>query len=156
MSRSHDFDFEFGTWNIAARRLVHPLTGSHTWSASTGRTHIVEPVWGGAASIAQLEDDRATPWFLGLMLRLYHPKSHEWSITWAASSDGTMDPPLIGRFANGRGTFFAQEPFDGKTIFVRVVYADITRRSFRTELAFSADGGRTWETNLIQTFTRRT
>jgi hypothetical protein len=28
----HDFDFQFGTWNTHVSRLVHPLTGSTTWT----------------------------------------------------------------------------------------------------------------------------
>src|SRR5438045_7755823 len=28
----HDFDFEIGTWKTHLSRLLHPLTGSHTWA----------------------------------------------------------------------------------------------------------------------------
>jgi len=31
----HDFDFEFGSWNIHLKRRLNPLTGSNTWSNLT-------------------------------------------------------------------------------------------------------------------------
>lgn len=151
----HDFDFEIGTWTIAVRRLVRPLTGSTTWIKPQGFVHIVRKVWGGRASLAELKIDRPTPHFEGLMLRLYNPQSHRWSIYWASAKDGALDTPLTGRFENGRGVFLNKNVFNGALVDVRVVYSDITPTSFRTEQSFSADGGKTWEPNLIQTFARR-
>lgn len=150
----HDFDFEIGTWTIRVRRRVHPLTGSDTWVSPRGYVHIVRKVWGGRASLAELEVEDPVPHFLGLMLRLYNPRSDEWSIYWGSAQDGTLDSPLIGRFQNGRGEFFNQEVVHNAIIRVRVVYSDITANSFRTEQSVSADGGRTWQPNLIQAFTR--
>jgi hypothetical protein len=151
----HDFDFEIGTWNISVKRLLHPLTQSTTWVEPTGYVHIVRNVWGGRASLAELEIERPSPHFAGLMLRLYDPASQQWNIYWAESRDGSMDPPLVGSFEGGRGEFFNQELVGGRAVYVRVVYSDITPTSFRSEQAFSVDGGKTWETNLIQSFTRR-
>ena len=51
-----------------------------------------------------------------------------------------------------RGEFYNQETFDGRPVFVRFVFSDITPAAFRLEQAFSADGGRTWEANWIATF----
>jgi hypothetical protein len=62
--------------------------------------------------------------------------------------------PTIGQFKNGRGEFFDREDFQGKPIDVRFVFADISPASFRTEQAFSSDGGKTWEVNWTATFTR--
>lgn len=149
----HDFDFEIGAWKIAVKRLVHPLTGSTEWVSPTGRVHIVRKLWDGA-SLAQLEDEHPKPHFLGLMLRMYNPASHQWNVYWGASADGTLDPPLVGSFINGRGEFYCQTTLGGRTIFARVVYSRITATSFHTEQAFSDDGGKTWQTNLIQDFTR--
>ena len=151
----HDFDFEVGAWAIQVRRLAHPPTGPDSWVSPAGYVHLVREVLGDRASLAELRVDDPTPHFLGLMLRLYDPRSHLWRIYWAGSADGVLAPPLIGRFAHGRGEFFNQEIREGAAVFVRVVYSDITSTSFRTEQAVSADGGRTWKPNLIQTFTRR-
>ncbi|HMA01837.1 MAG: hypothetical protein ACM34L_01255 [Gemmatimonas sp.] len=149
-----DFDFELGTWTIDVKRLQHPLSGSTTWTHPEGYSHIVQKVWGGQASLAQLANDRPTPHFDGLMLRMYDPKSHEWRIYWGSSKTGVLDEPLIGHFTNGRGEFFAHDTYEGRPILTRVVYSDITPSSFHTESSFSADDGKTWEANLVQTFTR--
>jgi len=149
-----DFDFELGTWAINMKRLRHPLSGSTAWTQPEGYTHIVQKVWDGQASLAQLANDRPSLHYDGLMLRMYDPKAHEWRIYWGSSSTGTLDEPLIGHFANGRGEFVMHDTYEGKPILARVVYSDITPTSFRTESSFSADDGRSWEPNLVQTFTR--
>lgn len=148
-----DFDFETGTWTIDVMRLARPLSGSKTWVHPRGFVHIVRKLWDGA-SLAQLEATKPEPHFLGLMLRMYDAKSQKWSVYWGSADNGALDPPLIGNFANGRGEFQNHEIVDGRDVRVRVVYSSITQTSFRTEQAFSADGGKTWEANLIQTFTR--
>ncbi len=88
------------------------------------------------------------------MLRMYDPQSHQWSIYWGSSKTGALDSPLVGHFDNGRGEFFVHDTYQGTPVLVRLVYSDITPTSFRTESLYSADGGKSWEPNLIQTFTR--
>jgi hypothetical protein len=65
-----------------------------------------------------------------------------------------MTRPMVGEFKDGRGQFFDQEAFQGRAILVRNGFSDITSDSSRFEQAFSDDGGKTWETNWIMTFTR--
>ncbi len=149
-----DFDFEIGTWAINVKRLQHPLSGSITWVSPEGYSHIVQQVWGGNASLAQLANDRPSPHYDGLMLRMYDPHTHQWRIYWGSSKTGVLDAPMIGHFTSGRGEFFVHDTYEGKPILVRLVYSNITPTSFRTETAFSADEGKTWEPNLVQTFTR--
>jgi hypothetical protein len=69
-------------------------------------------------------------------------------------TSGTLGLPLIGEFKNGRGEFYDQEPFNGRTILVRFVFETLTADSTRDEQAFSADGGKTWEVNWVNTQTR--
>ena len=61
---------------------------------------------------------------------------------------------MAGAFKDGRGEFYDQELFDGRYIFVRFIFSDITSDSFKLEQAFSADGGKSWEPNWITSFTR--
>jgi hypothetical protein len=150
---NHDFDFEIGTWKTHVRRLLNPLTGSSTWVEMEGVT-TVKKVWGGRANLVELEADGPGGHFQGLSLRLYNPETHQWSLNFASSRDGTLTPPTIGEFKNGRGEFYNHETVNGRSILVRFVISDITSTSCRFEQAFSADEGKTWEVNWIATDTR--
>ena len=149
----HDFDFEIGTWKTHLTRLQHPLTGSTAWIDYEG-TSVVRKVWNGRANLVELNVDGAAGHIQGLSLRLYNPKSHQWSLNYANASGGALGQPTIGEFKNGRGEFYDQEPFNGRVILVRNVWSDITPASCRFEQAFSEDGGKTWEVNWIATDTR--
>jgi hypothetical protein len=150
----HDFDFEFGSWKVHLKRLLHPLTGSNTWVELTG-TSTVRQVWDGRANLGELEIKNPDGHIEGLSLRLYNPQTHQWSIYWANSLDGNLGtPPMVGKFENGRGEFFDQELFNGASIQVRFIFSDISPTSFRLEQAFSADSGKTWEANWISDFSR--
>jgi hypothetical protein len=149
----HDFDFEIGSWKTHVSRLVHPLSGSKTWAEYDG-TSIVRRIWGGRANTVELEVDGPTGHIEGLSLRLYNPDSHKWSLNFANSKVGSLGVPTIGEFKNGRGEFYDQEPFNGRSILVRFVISDITPNSCHFEQSFSDDGGKTWEANWIATDTR--
>jgi len=152
---NHDFDFSIGSWKTHIKRLQHPLTGSTTWMDYEG-TSIVRKIWNGRASLGETEAAGPTGHLEALSLRLYNPGVHQWELTYANGSGGTLSVPTIGEFKNGRGEFFDTEPFNGKSILVRQVWSDITPNSCRFEQAFSDDGGKTWEVNWIATDTRTT
>jgi len=150
-----DFDFEFGAWSIHLLRLQHPLTGSQTWDTLEG-TALVSKVWGGRANLVELRVNGPATHIEGLSLRLYHPQSRQWSMHWANSKNGALDAPVAGEFRNGIGEFYGRDEFAGRSIYVRFVFSEITADSFRGIQSFSADGGKTWEPNWIETFTRPT
>lgn len=149
----HDFDFEIGNWKTHLSRLVHPLTGSKTWVEYDG-TSVVRKIWGGRANLVELDATGPAGHVESLSLRLYDPQVHQWSLNSANVRLGTLGVPTIGEFKNGRGEFYDQEPFNGRTILVRNVWSDITANSCRFEQAFSDDGGKTWEVNWIAVDTR--
>jgi hypothetical protein len=149
----HDFDWQLGTWKIHMSRLQHPLTGSTTWTELDG-TVVVRKVWDGRANLAEIVAEGPSGHLEFLSMRLYDPASHQWSLNFANTTGGTLGVPLIGEFKNGRGEFYDQEPFNGRTILVRFVFETLTADSTRDEQAFSADGGKTWEVNWINTQTR--
>lgn len=149
----HDFDFEVGTWKIHLKKLVHPLTGSTTWVEFDGTT-VTRKVWDGRAFLEEFETNGSAGRVEGLTLRLYNPQSRQWSLYWANSKDGILGQPTIGEFKNGRGEFYDQEVFNGRTILVRFIWSDITPLSAHFEQSFSTDGGKTWEVNWITDQTR--
>ena len=149
----HDFDFEMGVWTTHLRRLVHPLSGSMSWVELDGTT-VVRKIWDGRANLAELTTDAASGHLQVLSLRLYDPRSHQWSLNTANANSGSLGVATIGEFGNGRGEFFDQEEFNGRTILVRNVWSDITADSCRFEQSFSDDGGKTWEVNWVAIDTR--
>jgi hypothetical protein len=149
----HDFDFAIGTWKTKLKRLVRPLSGSTTWVELEGTT-VVRKIWDGQANLAELRIGTADGPIHVLSLRLYNPESRQWSLNAANSSSGTLSVPTVGEFKEGRGEFYDQEVFEGRTILVRNVWSDITANSCRFEQSFSDDGGKTWEVNWIAVDTR--
>jgi len=150
---SHDFDFNFGVWKTHITRLQHPLAGSRTWVEYDGTSDVSE-IWNGKASLFELEATGPAGHIEGVGLRLYNPKSHQWSLNWASSRDGVIGKPMVGEFVHGQGQFYDQEDFQGRSILDRNGFSDIKPDSSRFEQAFSDDGGKNWETNWIMTFTR--
>jgi hypothetical protein len=151
---SHDFDFEFGDWDMHLKRRLKPLTGSNDWVEYDGRS-VLNRVWGGAANFGEIDLKGPAGRIQGLTLRLYNPETRQWNVTFANISGAEPAKPMYGRFKDGRGEFYDQETLNGRAIYVRYVFSDITPTSFRFEQAFSADGGKTWEVNWLSTFTRR-
>ena len=145
---AQDFDFEMGTWKTHLKRLIHPLTGSTTWVEYNG-TSRVRKVWDGRANILELQVDGPNGHIEALSLRLFNPRSRQWSLNFSNSAAGTLGTPTVGEFKNGRGEFFDQESLGDKMILVRFVISDITARSCHFEQAFSADGGKSWEVNWV-------
>lgn len=153
MSSQSDFDFFIGTWNVRNRRLKNPLSGSADWYEFDA-TAKVRKIWGGLANMDEITGDMPSGLLQGMTVRLFDRVTKQWRLYWANGKDGQFGVPTIGSFVDGRGEFFDQELFDGRSIFVRYVWADITATSCRWDQAFSADGGKTWETNWIMDFTR--
>jgi len=148
----HDFDFNLGVWRTHISRLEHPLSGSHSWVDYEG-TSTVQKIWNGA-SIFELEANGPAGHIEGVGLRLYNPASHQWSLNWATGTDGVRTTPMVGSFTPEGGTFFDQEKFGAKSIYVRNGFSAILPNSSRFEQAFSDDGGKSWEVNWIMTFSR--
>ncbi len=150
---AHDFDFDFGTWKMKIRRLMHPLSGSTAWYSMEGVT-VAERVWVGKANLATVEADGPHGHLELLALRLYDPVTHKWSINFATSPVGTLSVPCVGEFKNGRGEFTDTEPFNGRTIVVRFRIWPVSRDAVHSDQAFSADGGKTWEINWTNDYVR--
>lgn len=150
----HDFDWDIGTWKVHQRRLLHPLTGSTTWVEYDG-TDAVTKIWDGANS-GKIESTGPAGNLEIYTLRLYNPDAHQWNIYFSNSAGGTLSAPVVGEFQGGRGEFYDQEQYKGKAILVRFRVYDITQNSCHFDQAFSADGGKTWETNFDVTEARAT
>jgi hypothetical protein len=150
----HDFDFLVGSWRVHHRRLRERLKGSTAWEEFEG-TSVAWAVLDGLGNFDECTMEREAGRLHGMTVRLYNPASRQWSLHWADSAGGVLLPPMVGSFSDGRGEFYSQEPFEGRAIFSRFIWSNITTASCRWEQAFSEDGGKSWETNWVMEFTRQ-
>lgn len=148
-SGASDFDFLHGRWRVAHRKLRERLTGCTDWLTFNG-TAEVRPALCGVANVDRCTFDGYE--HEGMTVRLFDVDTQVWTIHWADSRTGRLDPPLAGTFENGIGTFFGDDVHDGRPVRVRFLWRAIGMP--RWEQAFSADGGRSWETNWIMEFER--
>lgn len=148
-----DFNFLLGTWRTHYARLRHPLTGSHQWYSCEG-TSVVRPFWNGSGDLEDGDLRCPSRHINGMTLRLYNATTHQWSLYWGTKAQGLALPPQVGRFdERGVGDFFANDTYSGKPIIVRYRWT-LRGNHPHFEQAFSADRGRTWETNWTTDYTR--
>ncbi len=151
---SNGFDFLLGTWKTHYMRLRHPLARDHEWYACDG-TSVVTAFWGGAGDLEDGDIRCPAQYIRGVTLRLYLTASRQWLLYWGTQKNGLAQGlPQVGRFdKDGVGEFFAPDTFDGKPIVVRYRW-ELRNGNPHYEQAFSADDGKTWETNWTTDYTR--
>jgi len=148
-----DYDFFIGSWKIRCRNLPERLKGSTSWEEFEGTT-VARKILGGLGHIEEYTLERASGATEGMVVRLFDPHTQQWSVYEADDRNGFDPRPVIGAFKDGRVEGYSHEPWEGKFIFRRVIWSEITATAFHWEQAFSADGGTTWETNWIADFVR--
>lgn len=146
----HDFDWEIGTWATSLRYLANPLSPEpDRWIEYKG-TSLVRAIMNGEANLVELDVAGAPGRIRGLSLRLYNPKTRQWSLNFANLRSGQLSTPVFGGFDSaGRGLFFGQDNVDGRAVLVRFVITPEGRDRARFVQSFSADAGATWEDNWI-------
>jgi len=151
---AHDFDFLVGRWRVHHRRLKQRLAGCTEWEEFEG-TSTIRPLLDGLGNVDDNVIDLPAGRYRALSMRTFDPATGQWAIWWV---DGRhphqLDPPVVGRFEGGIGTFLCDDRFEGRPIRVRYLWTDITAQSARWQQAFSEDGGRTWETNWVMDLRR--
>jgi hypothetical protein len=146
-----DFEFFYGSWTVRHRRLKERLVGSADWDEFAGTSRC----WGLLGGMANVDDNHMPERGIrGMSLRILDPVKHVWSIWWVNAADGVIQPLVIGGFAGGEGLFRGDDVFAARPIKVIYRWSAITPTGARWEQAFSADDGRSWETNWIMDFTR--
>ncbi len=148
---ARDFDFFHGSWQVAHRYLRARLAGDDEWGEFTTRT-TCRPILGGAVNID--EGEFSEHGYHAMSLRLYNPEEDSWAIYWITSRSTALDPPMVGRFADGAGEFFGADTLDGAQVPCRFLWSVYGPDTCRWEQAYSSDDGKTWETNWYMDFTR--
>jgi hypothetical protein len=150
---SHDFDGEIGIWTIHTKRLMHPLAHANDWVTYDG-TKLVRAAWGGKANIAEVKEDGTAGHLDFVAVRLYDPAIQQWSLNFTSAGKGTFGTPLVGEWRDGGVEFIGPDTLGGRTILVRFISRAQDADHASSEQYFSDDGGRTWELNWINNYTR--
>ena len=147
----HGFDFEVGSWTV--RHRTKRPTGE--WIEFDG-TCVNRPLIGGQANVEEHTFHRPIGVGHGIALRAYDPTTELWAIWWVDSRlpHLPLDPPVVGRFEDGVGTFYADSLMDGVMTRTRFIWSHITATSARWEQAFSTDSGAAWDINWVMAFQR--
>jgi hypothetical protein len=149
-SSQNDFDYLMGNWVLKDRKLKSRLTNSTEWIEFESTVEMRKLLNGiGNMDIYRTMVDGKP--FEGVALRLFNPKTKLWSIYWADSNAGVMDPPVVGSFDGNIGRFYAKDKFKGKDIIVVFHWDKTDPEKPVWSQAFSPDNGKTWEVNATNT-----
>ncbi|MEO6572124.1 MAG: hypothetical protein ABIO83_11330 [Ilumatobacteraceae bacterium] len=146
-----DFAFEYGTWTVRHRRLRQRLCGAAEWEQFDGTTTCA-PILGGVGNLEQVWMPSIST--TGMALRLYDVAAGEWSIYWSSSATGRLEPPVVGTFTDGVGTFEGDDTWAGEPIRVRFVWESLDAMAARWTQAFRRPADAEWEVNWVMEFTR--
>lgn len=149
----HDFDFYVGRWHVRNERLKQRWAGSDDWDVFDA-TDECRQILGGLGTIDEYVTDHYGERLIGNTLRLFDPKTRQWSAYWVSNRSGVLEPAVVGRFENGIGTFVGKDVDAGMPILVRYQWTEITATGAKWDQAYSRDDGKTWETNWIMRMTR--
>jgi hypothetical protein len=152
-SSKHDFDFYEGKWQLHNKKLKTRLDNCTEWTtfASTQEMYRVLNGIGNIDNFLATFDGEA---FEGMTVRLFSPKTRLWSIYWADSNEGKLDPPVVGSFENDVAHFFTKDVFNGKDIIVVFRWDARDKENPVWSQAFSDDNGRAWEWNWYMFFSK--
>ena len=149
-SSQNDFDFLVGKWLLKDKKLKSRLTGSNEWIEFESTVEMRKLLNGiGNMDIYRTTFDGKP--FEGIAIRLFNPKTKLWSIYWADSNVGVMDPPVVGSFEGTIGKFYCKDKFKGKDIVVAFIWDKTDPVNPVWSQAFSPDNGKTWEVNATNT-----
>ena len=152
-SSKHDFDFYEGKWKLHNRKLKTRLNNCTEWTEFESTQEMYRVLNG----IGNIDNYLATfdgvP-FEGMSVRLFNPKTKLWSIYWADSIEGKLDPPVVGSFENNVAHFFTRNILNDKKILIVFRWDVRDKENPVWSQAFSADNGKTWEWNWYMYFTR--
>lgn len=154
LSGVNGFAFEIGHWRVHHRVLKKP-DGAQQWVEFEG-TSSDQPIMGGLINVEDNVFHTAEGTRRGVAVRSYDRSNGTWAIWWIDERfpHAALDPPVVGRFVDGVGTFYSDGTLDGKPMRTRFVWSRITPTSARWEQAYSYDAGKTWQVNWIMTFER--
>lgn len=145
-SSKHDFDFYQGKWKLTNRKLKSRLDNCKEWIEfeSTQEMYCILNGIGNIDNYLATFDGHP---FEGMTIRLFNPKTNLWTIYWADSNEGILQPGVVGSFENNVAHFFTKDTFNGKDIVIVFRWDARDKENPIWSQAFSEDKGKNWEWN---------
>lgn len=148
----NDFDFIIGDWRVKHKRLNFRLANCLEWTDFEGQSSTTK-ILGGFGNLEDNILNFPEESVRAVAMRSYCQKSGNWSIWWLDGRSPTqLDTPVVGKFENRIGIFYADGILDERPIKVRFTWTATPGEPPRWEQAFSGDAGKTWETNWKMEF----
>ncbi len=145
-SSKKDFDFFEGKWKLRNKKLKSRLENCTEW-IEFDSTQEMYRILNGIGNIDNFLATFDGQPFEGMTMRLFNPQTKLWSIYWADSNVGKLDPPVVGSFENSIGHFFTKDLFKGKPILVVFRWDARDKNKPVWSQASSGDNGESWEWN---------
>jgi hypothetical protein len=153
-SHERDWAWLLGNWNVWHERLRDRLVNSTDWQEFAGRSAF----WQTMGGLGNVDDNSlALPAgdYRGLSIRAFDPATSSWAIWWLDGRNPEhIDPPVRGGFHDGEGEFIGTDVYKGTPVTVRFRWHEVFSKRPHWDQAFSTDGGKTWEINWRNYFTR--
>jgi hypothetical protein len=155
-SGGHENDWRWlaGNWDVWHERLRDRLVGSTTWDEFGGKCNSW-PTLGGLGNVDDCLLYLPSGTYRAIGPRAFDPATGKWSIWWLdGRSASKLDPPVIGGFVAQEGEFFGDDVHKGTPVKVRFRWHETGGKRPHWDQAFSTDGGKSWEINWRNYFTR--
>jgi hypothetical protein len=152
-SSKHDFDFYVGKWKLKNRKLKTRLDNCTEWTEFESTQEMYKILNGMGNVDNYLATFDGVP-YEGMSVRLFNPKTRLWSIYWADSNEGVLQPAVVGSFENDVAHFFTKDTFKDREIVVAFRWNVCDKENPVWSQAFSADKGETWEWNWFMYFSK--
>jgi hypothetical protein len=149
-----DWAWLVGTWDVENRKLRERLTGNSDWLEFPSKSAL----WLTMNGLGTIDDNAfimKDGVYRAAGIRAWDPATGTWAIWWLdGRAPATIDPPVRGVFRGDEGTFFGADTLRGRPIDVRFHWQGIHGARPHWQQSFSPDGGKTWEMNFENFFSR--
>jgi len=148
-----DFDFLLGReWTVHNRVLNGRLEGATEWTEFDARLTDVRPILGGLGNVDRMLATRGGESFEGSSIRIFDPRTSQWTIYWVDTDNPTLRPQVVGGFTGAGGDFFGSEAYRGDTVRLRFRWEVTSASAARWEQAYWDARANEWETNWTMEF----
>lgn len=153
-SHEADWDWLLGDWDVWHSRLKDRLVNSTEWQEFAGKSAFWRTL-GGLGNVDDNSLDLPAGVYRGLSVRAFDAKAGSWAIWWVdGRNPERIDPPVRGGFKGDEGEFIGKDVHQGTPVTVRFRWHEVRSKRPWWDQSFSTDGGKTWETNWRNYFTR--